>query len=111
MHEYSWIYCTTKDVEEAKKLGSLLVRESLAACVNILPQITSIYEWEGALQEECECAFVAKTTKAREKQLIEHLTTLHSYDCPCIISIPIRGGNPEFLGWVDQKTSDFAHDK
>ena len=94
------IYITAKDKAEARKIGSELVESKLAACVNIIDNMNSMYVWEGKIQDDKEAILIAKTTEARVPQLIEKVKTLHSYDCPCIVSIPVSGGNKEFLDWI-----------
>jgi periplasmic divalent cation tolerance protein len=94
------IYITAKDKAEARKIGSELVESKLAACVNIIDNMNSIYVWEGKIQDDKEVILIAKTTEAQVPLLIEKVKTLHSYDCPCILSIPVSGGNKEFLDWI-----------
>jgi periplasmic divalent cation tolerance protein len=94
------IYITAKNKAEARKIGSELVESKLAACVNIIDNMNSMYVWEGKMQDDKEVILIAKTTEARVPQLIEKVKTLHSYDCPCIVSIPVSGGNREFLEWI-----------
>ncbi len=99
------IYVTTSSLEEATAIGRALVDERLAACANILPGLTSIYRWEGALTEDSECALIAKTTSACTDALIARVKALHSYDCPCIVALPITAGNPAFLEWIKTETA------
>ena len=81
-------------------IGKTLVSNRLAACVNIIENMNSIYMWDGKLQDDKETILIAKTTKARVPDLIEKVNTLHTYDCPCIVSLPVSDGNPAFLNWV-----------
>lgn len=85
---------------EARSLGKALVREQLAGCVNILGRIESFYRWKGNVETGREVALIAKTTMARSKKLIARVRQLHSYECPCVVIVPIVGGNPEFLKWL-----------
>ena len=101
--QYHSIYITTKDEDEAKKIGRTLVEEKLAACVNIHP-IKSIYRWEGAIQEENEIAMLAKTKAVLADEVIERVKELHSYEVPCIVSLPIEKGNPAYLEWIKEST-------
>ena len=94
------VYITVKDKAEARKIGGELVESKLAACVNIIDNMNSMYVWEGKLQDDKEVILIAKTTEARVPLLIDRVKTLHSYDCPCILSIPVSGGNSEFLDWI-----------
>ena len=94
------VYITVKDKAEARKIGGELVESKLAACVNIIDNMNSMYVWEGKLQDDKEVILIAKTTEARVPQLVEKVKAVHSYDCPCIVSLAITGGNREFLDWV-----------
>lgn len=99
------IYVTAGSVEEAKAIGRVLVDERLAACVNILPPILSLFRWEGAVREEAETAFLAKTSADRVAALTERVRALHSYSCPCVVALPIEGGNAAFLDWIVSETA------
>jgi periplasmic divalent cation tolerance protein len=94
------VYMTAGSLDEAQRIGQALVQEKLAACVNILEAVQSLYIWEGALQQDREVVMIAKTAAARVPALIDRVKTLHSYDCPCIVSVAIDGGNPDFLRWI-----------
>lgn len=93
-------YITTADEDEARRIGRTLVEERLAACVNILSPMQSIYLWDGALQQAQEAVLLAKTTRARMAELTERVKALHSYDCPCIVAFDLNGGSAAFLAWV-----------
>ncbi|MFC7477148.1 divalent-cation tolerance protein CutA [Dankookia sp. GCM10030260] len=95
-----WVYVTAGDAEEATAIGRALVRERLAACVNILPGHTAIYRDDVVLREAEEVAFVAKTTAARFEPLRARIRALHSYDLPAILALPAAEGDAEFLDWV-----------
>jgi periplasmic divalent cation tolerance protein len=99
-----FVYVTTADVEEAKTLGRRLVGEQLAACANILPGATSIFRWQGKVEEAAEAILILKTTEQKLEQLIERAKSLHSYDCPCIEALPVVEGNRDFLEWVVRET-------
>jgi periplasmic divalent cation tolerance protein len=98
------VYMTTGSKEEASEIGKVLITERLAACVNIYHPIESIYEWEGRIQMEAECACIAKTSEDRLPALIERVRGLHSYECPCIVAFPLAHGNPDFLKWIWSQT-------
>jgi len=98
--EINMIYITAGSKDEAKRIGKALINTGLAACVNIIENMTSMYMWDGKLQDANETILIAKTTKERVSGLIEKVNALHSYDCPCIVSLPVSGGNPAFLKWV-----------
>jgi periplasmic divalent cation tolerance protein len=95
-----FIYMTASSLEEAGRIGRELVSSRLAACVNIIPQMRSIYEWEGKLQEEAEAVMIAKTTAARSAELIARVKSLHSYTVPCIVALAVEDGYPPFLKWI-----------
>lgn len=99
------VYVTAGSDAEARKIASALVEERLAACANILGEITSIYRWEGSLQTENEVAFILKSQPHLIKKLTARVTEMHAYDCPCVIAMPINDGNPEFLKWIIDETS------
>lgn len=101
------IYMTAGTKDEALRIGRALVDERLAACVNILGGMTSLYHWEGKVQEDEEVAFLAKTRKNLVDDLIARVKDLHSYDCPCIVSLGIEEGNVDFLQWIQDQTSQF----
>ena len=103
--KFCWVYMTAGSVEEAKSIGQILVRQNLAACVNLLENMTSIYKWEEKLEESQEVIMIAKTRKTLMPKLIEKVNSLHSYDCPCILELPIQGGNPDFLSWIESQTA------
>ena len=103
--KYCWVYMTAGSVEEAKSIGQILVGQNLAACVNLLENMTSIYKWEEKLEESQEVIMIAKTRKTLMPKLIEKVNSLHSYDCPCILELPIQGGNPDFLSWIGSQTA------
>lgn len=87
---------------EANRLANCLVGEKLAACVNIIPKIKSIYRWNNAVQNETECMIFIKTTKDKYKDLEKRLKENHSYEVPEIISIEIKDGLQSYLAWVDE---------
>ena len=99
--DINFIYMTAGDTEEAKKIAGELVASRLAACVNILANMNSVYMWQGELQEDSEVVLIAKTTRERVPQLVEKVKSLHSYDCPCIVSLPVLAGHQPFLEWIE----------
>jgi periplasmic divalent cation tolerance protein len=99
-----WVYMTAESIEEAKDIGQMLVEQNLAACVNLLENMTSIYKLGDKLEEGQEVVMIAKTRKALMPKLIKIVNSLHSYDCPCILELPIQGGIPEFLSWIETET-------
>lgn len=101
--EINMIYITAGSKDEARMIGKTLVSNRLAACVNIIENMNSIYMWDGKLQDDKETILIAKTTKARVPDLIKKVKSLHSYDCPCIVSLPVADGNSVFLKWISDE--------
>lgn len=103
--EPRWVYITASTVEEARRIGRQLVEERLAACVNILPGMTSFYWWQDKIEEGSETVLIAKTRAELVARLTERVKALHSYTVPCVVALPILGGNPGFLQWITDETS------
>ena len=101
-----FVYMTVGSLEEAKKIGKILVELNLAACVNLLENMISFYKWKGKLEEGQEVVMIAKTRRTLLPKLMETVNSHHSYDCPCILELPIQGGNLEFLTWIETETAD-----
>ena len=99
------VYMTAASHEEAARIGRALVDERLAACVNILDGMTSIYRWEGAVEEAREVAFIAKTRAELFDRLSARVHELHSYQVPCVIELRVGRGNPAYLDWLRDGTS------
>jgi len=99
-----FVYVTAKDAEEAKSIAMVVVGERLAACANVLGGIESIYWWQDKVCENSEVALILKTSAERKSALIERIKELHSYDCPCVVCLPIDSGNRDFLHWIATET-------
>jgi len=102
--ETNLIYITAGSMDEAKAIGKELVSSRLAACANIIDNMNSIYWWEGEVQDEKEVIVLAKTKESLVSELIDKVKSMHSYECPCIVSIPIIDGNRAFLDWIRKET-------
>jgi periplasmic divalent cation tolerance protein len=102
---HSLVYMTTETKADAERIGRALVGERLAACVNIVDGMRSMYWWDGAVQEAGETILIAKTRTSLVDRLTERVGELHAYDCPCIVSLAIDGGNKAFLDWIDAETA------
>ena len=100
MEKIYFVYMTAGTKTEALSIGNELVTQRLAACVNIIDQVNSIYRWEGELHYDKEVVMIAKTTESRLQELVEIVKANHTDECPCIISIPITDGNAAFLDWI-----------
>lgn len=98
------VYMTASSREEAARIGRALVEQRLAACVNILGEIDSIYWWDGGVQTAQEVAFIAKTAKDKLEALTAAVKSLHSYEVPCVAALSIGQGLPAFLHWIEEET-------
>jgi len=96
---------TTADRAEAERLAQDLVRRRLAACVNIIENMTSMFWWEGEVRDGRETVLIAKTQAERMSALVEAVKAVHSYTCPCVVALPIEEGNPDFLEWIREETA------
>ena len=103
--KFCWVYMTSGSIEEAKNISQKLVEQDLVACVNLLENMTSIYKWEEKLEESQEVIMIAKTRKTLMPKLIETVNSLHSYDCPCILELPVQEANSDFLSWIERQTT------
>ncbi|XP_011689152.1 PREDICTED: protein CutA homolog isoform X2 [Wasmannia auropunctata] len=97
---HSVAYVTVPDDAVAKRLARGLVENKLAACVNIIPQLTSIYEWEGKIQEEPELLLMIKTRTEKIDALTKYVKENHPYTVCEVISLPIQNGNSDYLKWI-----------
>ncbi len=97
------LYMTAGDREEALALARMLVGERLVACANVLGAAASVYRWDGAVQEEDEVVLVAKTVEDRVDAAARRVREAHSYDSPCIVALPISGGDADFLSWLREE--------
>ncbi len=98
------VLVTCGSEEEAGKIARALVERRLAACVNILPGVRSIYRWEGKVQEDREHLLFVKTSLARIQEVTEAVRELHSYKCPETIALPVTEGAGRYLAWVAEET-------
>lgn len=101
------IYITAPNPDEARKIAEKLIAERLCACVNIFPKIESVYYWDNAVQRDTETAMIAKTRQSLVPRLIEAVKEAHTYEVPCVVSVPIERGNPDFLQWIIDETKSF----
>jgi periplasmic divalent cation tolerance protein len=99
-----YAYVTTADKEEALRIGRALVEGRLAACVNILDGMHSLYRWEGRLEEGRECVLLVKSDSERAEEIVAKVKEMHSYTCPCVAIWPLTGGNPEYLEWIRRES-------
>jgi periplasmic divalent cation tolerance protein len=90
--------------EDAIAVARTLVDERLAAAVNIVPGVRSVYRWRGSVEEASETLLIAKTTSALVARLTERVIGLHSYECPAVVAVPVCAGNPDYLAWIVEQT-------
>ncbi len=99
------VYMTAADEDEARRIGGALVAERLAACVNVIPGMRSFYRWQGEVRDDREVVVIAKTRETLVDALVARVKELHSYECPCVVALPIVAGNPDFLDWIEAETA------
>ncbi|XP_019414505.1 PREDICTED: protein CutA 1, chloroplastic-like isoform X2 [Lupinus angustifolius] len=100
------VYVTVPNKESGKKLAESIVKEKLAACVNRVPGIESVYQWKGEIQTDSEELLIIKTRQSLLEALTEHVKANHEYDVPEVISLPINGGNLKYLEWIKESTRE-----
>ena len=104
MSEAIVILTTAPSEEEAVAIAKRLVGDKLAACVNVVPGVRSIYRWEGKLCDDAELLLVVKTTPAKQDAVIAMIQEVHSYDCPEAIVLPVVAGSRKYLDWIGEAT-------
>ncbi len=102
--EVAVVYVTARDREQALQIGRKLVEERLAACVNVLPGVTSVYWWEDQVEEASEAVLIAKTRQDLVGSVVQRVRELHTYECPCVVSWTLDAGSEAFLDWVRRET-------
>lgn len=98
------VYCTCPDQAMAERIAETMVREQLAACANLVPGLTSIYRWQGAIQHDSEWLLIIKTRGTVYPLLEARIRELHSYNTPEIIALPIQTGSAAYLDWIAGNT-------
>ena len=98
---YIAVLSTIDNIEKAKEISHLLLEDGCAACINIIPQINSIYLWKGNVVEDCEYLMLIKTRKEFFEQVKLIISEHHSYEVPEIIALDITQGLPEYFSWID----------
>jgi periplasmic divalent cation tolerance protein len=98
------VLITASNKEEAATIGLALVNEHLAACVNIIPEIRSLFTWDGKTQDEQETLLIAKSRQPLLDQLVLRVRSLHSYAVPEVLALPIVGGSADYLTWLRETT-------
>lgn len=101
MSEYVQVITAVADKEEAQQIARALVERSLAACVQIIGPISSVYRWQGEIEESEEWLCLIKSTRARYAQIEETIQALHSYETPEILAVPVVAGSTDYLRWLN----------
>ena len=104
-NDFVLVLCSFSDISEAKSCAKELVKQNLAGCVNVINDVTSIYQWEGELKEDSECLLVIKTTHVNYENVESFLKAHHSYEIPEIIAVPITQGSEDYLNWLANNVS------
>ena len=99
------IYTTIDNIQDARRIAQTLVEEQIVACVNIIPNVESIYRWKGNIENDDEIILIAKTVDDNVKKAIQRIKQLHSYDVPDITVLPVIGGLKEYLDYITNETS------
>ena|SRR5581483_4923634 len=105
MTDYKLVLTTAGSQEEAEKIARALVERRLAACVNLIPQMRSIYRWEGKVDEARECLLLVKTTVSAVDRVRDAIRELHSYELPEVIVIGIESGSEKYLSWIGESVA------
>ncbi|MCV6574722.1 MAG: divalent-cation tolerance protein CutA [Cohaesibacter sp.] len=101
-----FLYGTCPDDAIARQIGASLVRLKLVACVNILPGMTSLYRWQGKVEETQEVVFIAKAKRQHYEEIARRFAKLHPYDEPALVVLGVETGLPGYLGWVMRSDQD-----
>lgn len=99
---YTVIFITTSNKKEARRIARELIRQRLAACINIVDRINSLFWWEGKAEQAKEVLLVVKSKKSELTKIIKLVKSMHSYEVPEIIALPIIGGFKPYLRWIDE---------
>ena len=100
----SVIYTTLDNKQDARKIANFLIEEQIVACVNIIPNVISIYRWKGKIEEEKEFILIAKTVNENVIKTIKRIKELHNYELPDIIAMPVNNGYDEYLEYIKRET-------
>ena len=108
MEEFAYIvlFITSANIEEAQRISSTLLNKKKAACVNIVPKVSSLFWWQGKLDSAQESLLIVKTRTSLLNEVIALVREIHSYDTPEIIALPIVGGNQDYLDWIADETDE-----
>ena len=96
-----YVVLITTPVEKGEEIANFIIENKLGACVNIVREVSSIYWWKGKVERDKESLLVVKTSVSKFEELIGKVKEIHPYTVPEIIALPIVGGNPDYLAWID----------
>ncbi len=99
------LYVTAPDHAAALAIARSLLEDRLIACANVIDGATSLYWWQGRIDEAREAVLIAKTTAGQMPKITARVLELHDYSCPCVVALPIVAGNPAFLQWIRDETA------
>jgi len=100
---YTVLFITTANTEEAQRISSMLLNRKKAACVNIVPKVSSLFWWQDKLDSAQESLLIVKTKTSLLNEIVTLVREIHSYDIPEIIALPIVGGNQDYLDWIGKE--------
>jgi periplasmic divalent cation tolerance protein len=104
MSQYVLLYVTCPEAGLARKIARILVEERLVACANLRGEHTAIYRWKGLIDEAPEVSLILKTQADLIGACTQRIKALHGDEVPCVVALPILGGNPDFLAWITRET-------
>jgi len=99
------LYVTVGTMEQAESIGAFLIEEHLAACINIFSGMRSIYRWKGKLESSDEFVLLVKTREELSQKATDAIVRLHEFELPCVMALPVVGGNKDFLQWIHHQTA------
>lgn len=101
--DYTVLFITTANTEEARRIASMLLNQKKVACVNIVPRVSSLFWWQDKIDSAQESLLIVKTKTSLLNEIITLVRQIHSYDVPEIIALPIVGGNQDYLDWIGEE--------
>jgi periplasmic divalent cation tolerance protein len=104
-------YVTCADASEARAIAFTLVEERLAAGVNVIPAVSSVFRWQERIHEALEAVVILKTRSDLTDAITTRVRALHSYECPCIVVLPVMGGDSDYLAWIVAETAEPLEDQ
>ena len=105
------VMITTLNVEEAHNIAKLLLNKRKVACVNIVPRVDSLFWWEDEVDSTQESLLIAKTKASLLTEIIELVNSIHSYEVPEVIALPVIGGSADYLNWIDSELENYANNQ